>query len=338
MKKTIKTILLSLGLLITPVSLMGCTFFNTNDSVVNIKNIDVKKDQDGNTIITIYYTDVNSEPTTFTIPIGDDGKEGNGIKNIEYTPLEDDSGTTITIHFTDESKEPVSFVVKNGEGKKGDDGAGIFELTSERDEENKRTVITITFTDDRDPVTLYIPDGEKGEQGNSVRTITQTLSSDGTKYIVTFLDDFGDVISSIELPRANSWLSGTTTPSDENGNDGDFYFETTHYYVYQKVGGKWNKVAELGAAKENEKTHQVTFDVNDSVTENALIVSGQKIYTITEGMNFYSSGFELPMAYRQGYTFSGWITSKTYNVTLGLFTNLTEVYKDMTLYAYWTKQ
>ena len=46
MKKTIKTILLSLGLLITPISLMGCTFLNTNDSVVNIKNIDVKKDQD----------------------------------------------------------------------------------------------------------------------------------------------------------------------------------------------------------------------------------------------------------------------------------------------------
>ncbi len=199
-------------------------------------------------------------------------------------------------------------------------------------------MITITFTDDRDPVTLYIPDGEKGEQGNSVRTITQTLSSDGTKYIVTFLDDFGDVISSIELPRANSWLSGTTTPNDENGNDGDFYFETTHYYVYQKVGGKWNKVAELGAAKENEKTHQVTFDVNDSGSGNAHIVRGQKIYNITEGMNFYSSGFDLPWACLDGYTFSGWITSKIYDVTLGLFTNLTEVYKDMTLYAYWTKQ
>lgn len=338
MKKTIKTVLLSLGLLVAPVSLMGCSFFNNNDSVVNIKNIDVKKDQDGNTIITIYYTDANSEPTTFTIPKGDDGKEGNGIKNIEYTPLDDDSGTTVTIYFTDESKDPVSFIVKNGEGKKGDDGAGIFEITSERDEENKRTVLTITFTDDRDPITLYIPDGEKGEQGNSVRTITQTLSSDGTKYIVTFLDDFGDVISTIELPRANTWLSGTTTPADDSGNDGDFYFETTHYYVYQKVGGKWNKVAELGAARENERTHQVTFEVNDSSDERGEIIQGQKIYTITEGMNFYSAGYDLPMAYRAGYTFNGWITSKTYNVTLGLFTNLTEVYKDMTLYAYWTKK
>jgi len=125
---------------------------------------------------------------------------------------------------------------------------------------------------------------------------------------------------------------------DSDGNFTVYCMAARHYYVYQKVGGKWNKVAELGAAKENEKTHEVTFDVNDSVSESAYITRGQKIYTITEGMNFYSSGFDLPLANRVGYTFSGWITSKTYDVTLGLFTNLTEVYKDMTLYAYWTKQ
>ncbi len=337
MKKIVRKALLSLCSVFAVQSIGSCSFFPQSEAVTNIKNIDVKQDESGNTVITIHYTDVNAEPTSFTIPKGNDGKKGNGIKNIEYTPLEDDTGTILTIYFTDESEEPVSFLVKNGEGKKGEDGGGIFEVFSERDAENKRTRITITFTDERAPITLYIPDGEKGEEGRSVASISQTSSEDGTKYIVTFLDESGNVISSIELPRANTWLSGTTTPKDENGNDGDFYFETSHYYVYQKLNGKWSKIAELGAAKESEKTYEVKFAVNDTKEEPGEIISGKTIYSIPEGRNFYAASFELPIATRKGYRFSGWITSKDYNVTLGLFTNLTEVYKDMTLYAYWTK-
>lgn len=336
MKKKTKRILLGTLLALAPVSLASCSFFNTSDAVVNIKNIEVTTNNNGDTVITIYYTDVNSDPTTFTIPKGSDGKEGNGIADITYEELDDASGTKVTIKFTDTSKEDVSFIVKNGEGKKGEDGAGIYEVTTERDEDNKQTKITITFTDDRDPITVMIPDGKKGEQGISVSSIQQVI--DGNEYLITFFDNNGDPIDSIRISRANTWLSGTEEPTSSDGEDGDFYFETTHYYVYQKVSGSWQKIAELGAAKNAVTNHTVTFNVNDSTDEKANIVSGQSLYTIQEGMNFYSSGYDLPIAYRQGYIFSGWITAKVYNVTLGLFTNLTEVYRDMTLYAYWAKE
>ncbi len=336
--KNLKKILLAGLMLITPVTMASCSFFNVDDAAVNIKNVEVTTDSSGNTLITIYYTDEDKNPTSFTIPSGKQGKEGVGIKNIDYKELEDQTGTIVTINFTDENREPVSFLIKNGEGKKGDNGNGIKEITSKHDDENKKTVITITFTDENyDPISFDIIDGKEGEPGRSVDSIRQVSSDDGTESIITFLDQGGEVISSITIPRANTWLSGSTKPSLEQGNPGDFYFETTNYVIYQKISSDWKLIAELGAAKNNQKTYKVTFDVNASDLPAAYIVSGNHIYSdIKEGYNFYGMDYELPIATREGYDFSGWITSKTYNPTKGLFTDLTPVYRDMTLYAYWT--
>ena len=342
MKKNLKTLVMMGLLALSPISLASCSFFNTSDAVVNIQNIDVKTNENGDTVITIYYTDVNKDPTSFTIPKGNDGKEGVGIENISYEDIlsEDGSellGTRITIHFTDPSREDVTFDVLNGEGKKGDPGNGIFEITSEHSDEEGATIITITFTDDNyQPLTLKIPDGKQGEPGLSVGSISSESSADGTETYISFFDQYGDPIGSpISIPRANTWLSGMEEPGRDVGNDGDFYFETTHYYVYQKVGGAWQKVAELGAAKQDKTYYTVNFDVNDANGTSAHLISGQTMYEIEEGKNFYAAGYDLPFAYREGYTFGGWLTSRTYNVTLGLFTNVTPVYRSTTLYAYW---
>lgn len=338
--KNLKKILLAGLMLITPVTMASCSFFNVDDAAVNIKNVEVTTDSNGNTLITIYYTDEDKDPTFFTIPSGKQGKEGVGIKNIEYQELEDQTGTIVKINFTDENREPVSFLIKNGEGKKGDNGNGIKEITSKHDDENKKTVITITFTDENyEPISFDILDGKEGEPGRSVSSIRQTSNEDGTETIISFVDQEGAIISSISIPRANAWLSGPEKPTSDKGNPGDFYFETTNYVIYQKISSDWKLIAELGAAKNNQNTYKVSFDINAS-DGSANFVPGydQSIYEdIKEGYNFYGMGYELPIATRTGYNFSGWITSKVYNPTKGLFTDLTPVYRDTTLYAYWTK-
>jgi hypothetical protein len=35
------------------------------------------------------------------------------------------------------------------------------------------------------------------------------------------------------------WLTGSGTPSDGNGADGDLYLNTDNGDIYQKVGGTW---------------------------------------------------------------------------------------------------
>lgn len=335
-KGNIRKLIASALLMVAPVSMASCSFFNTEEtSIVAISNVEVETAENGDTVVTIYYTDESMEPTTFTIPKGNDGKEGNGIESVTYTPLEDGSGTIVTITFTDESMEPVTFTILNGEGKRGDDGAGMVDVIYEHDDENHRTAITMTFNDGREPVIVYIPDGEQGEKGTSVVSITNEATSDGTSYVISFYDENGNVISSINIDKPNGWYSGTSTPEASLGYNGDFYFETTHYYVYQKLDGNWVKIAELGAAKSNETMYTVTFDVNDTPEAPAQIVNGRSVYTIQEGMNFYNSGYDVPVAFRTGFEFKGWITSKNYDVTKGLFTDLTTVYKDTKLYAYW---
>lgn len=54
--------------------------------------------------------------------------------------------------------------VFNAGGVKGPAGNGIKSVTTEHDDENKKTIITITFNDDT-YTTVDVPDGQQGEQG-----------------------------------------------------------------------------------------------------------------------------------------------------------------------------
>ena len=81
-------------------------------------------------------------------------------------------------------------------------------------------------------------------------TPSTTIGNDGDMYIDTddyilyqklngewaiVMEDFGKGESS----PANKWMTGTATPTDDMGIDGDMYLDTDDYILYQKTAGAW---------------------------------------------------------------------------------------------------
>ena len=338
--------------------LNACSFFRNNDNeAVGIKEVLVDYDDEGNAVITINYTDKHKQPVTFTLPKGTDGEIGNGIKKIDYK--QDEYGaTTVTISFTKESMEPVSFVLQPGKS--------ISDVVFDTDDEGNTLIIFIDSDgNELSPITVF--KGDSGEQGVGIVSIipdyhddgstTLTISlSDQTNYevevpapkegrgidsiisrkegtsvflVINYTDGASDEISFEATPN---WETGYSRPGDSEGYDGDYYFDIAHDIIYIKENGVWNVAVDFST---NAQAYNVTFDLNDTNTEPATIVTGARSYVLSRGETFYSSNYTLPVATRIGYTFSGWSTSKTPNVTNGLFTDLTPVLSDMTLYAIW---
>ena len=340
--------------------LNACSFFRSNDSeALGIKEILVDYDEEGNAIITINYSDKHKQPVTFTIPKGTDGEIGTGIKKVDYE--QDEYGaTTVTISFTGDKLEPVSFVLQPGksisdvkfatddEGNtliifvdsdgnelspitvfKGDSGVGIASIISEIDPNTGETIVSMYMSDDPDkenPVVVRIPQGKTGKGITSI--ISEKRGS--TVYLtINYTEGDPDAISFDATPN---WTTGYSKPGNTEGYDGDYYFDIAHDIIYIKENGQWNIAVDFNT---NAQEYNVTFDLNDTNAEPASMV-GNRSYVINRGETFYSSNYTLPIASRSGYVFGGWSTSKTPNITNGLFTDLTPVLSDMTLYAVWT--
>ena len=356
MKKLMKVLVLSTMCLGMPL-LNACSFFRSADKGDNgIKNIEVVQDEQGNAIITITYTDSSKKPVTFTLPKGADGNDGAGIKKVEYS--QDQYGvTTVTISFTN-SLEPVSFTLQPGKS--------IADVKFEKDESDNTLIIFIDSDgNELSPITVF--KGDTGEQGVGIISIipdyhtdgSTTLSivlsdesayeveipapkegrgiesivsrKEGTKVILTvnYNDGTSDEVSFDATP---SWTTGNTKPGDGFGYDGDYYFDISHDVIYIKENGVWTVAVDFNTTSAE---YTVMFELNDTTAEPASFVVGQRSYVIQKGETFYSSNFDMPIPARNGYTFGGWYTSQTPNVTHGAFTNLTPVLSDMTLYAKW---
>ena len=358
MKKLMKVLALSTMCLGMPM-LNACSFFRSADKGDNgIKNIEVVQDEQGNAIITITYTDSSKKPVTFTLPKGENGQDGAGIKKVEYS--QDQYGvTTVTISFTN-SLEPVSFTLQPGKS--------IADVKFEKDESDNTLIIFIDSDgNELSPITVF--KGDSGEQGVGIvaivpfensdgsTSLTITLSDEtayevqipapkegrgikaivsrkeGTKVIlvVTYTDDTTEEVS---FDAAPSWTTGNAKPGDSFGYNGDYYFDISHDIIYIKENGVWTVAVDFNT---NAAEYTVIFDLNDTTAEPANFAIGQRSYVLNRGETFYSSNLDMPVPTRNGYTFNGWFTSATPNVTHGAFNNLTPVLSDMTLYASWSK-
>ena len=341
--------------------LNACSFFRSEDKdAVGIKEVLVDYDEDGNAIITINYTDKHKESVTFVLPKGTDGEVGTGIKKIDYE--QDEYGaTTVTISFTKESMEPVSFVLAPGksisdvkfdtddEGNtliifmdsdgnelspitvfKGDSGVGIASILWEIDENTGETIINMYMSDDPDkenPITVKIPEGKKGKGIESI--VSEKMGS--TVYLtINYTEGDPDVITFEATPN---WTTGYSKPGNGEGYDGDYYFDIAHDVIYIKESGQWNVAVDFTT---NAQEYNVTFELNDTSAEPASLI-GNRSYVLNRGETFYSSNYTMPIATRIGYSFGGWSTSKTPNITNGIFTDLTPVLSNMTLYAIWNQ-
>ena len=357
MKKLFKVMAISTMCLGMPL-LNACSFFRSgNNEETGIKEILVDYDEEGNALITINYTDKHKQPVTFTIPKGTDGEVGTGIKKVDYD--QDEYGaTTVTISFTGDKLEPVSFVLAPGKS--------ISDVKFDTDEEGNTLIIFIDSDgNELSPITVF--KGDTGEQGNGIVSIIPNYNPDGSATLTITLDDESEYFVEIPAPKEGrgiasivsrkegttfyltinytdntsdeisfdvppSWTTGYSKPGNSEGYNGDYYFDIAHDIIYIKENGVWNVAVDFAT---NAQEYNVTFDLNDTNAEPASLV-GQRSYIINRGETFYSSNYTLPIALRSGYTFGGWSTSKTPNVTNGLFTDLTPVLSDMTLYAIWT--
>ena len=357
--------LLSLGSL----ALAGCSSFIEQEAAVGIAGISTRTLDDGNTEITITYTDEDKDPSVFIVNKGNDGSSGNGIQSITYKE-NDDGSIDVTIAFTNKGYENQTFVIPAA--------TSISEITTTTDEETGDVTMTVYFSDGSEPKSFLLPRGKDGKDGVGIKNITSREESNGDMTLVISLtddsdpleitlkaargvksisgttDENGNYIITVEYSDGSSepftlsgptkWLSGVGAPSDEDGKLGDFYLDTEHGTVYQKTGDEnsssWVRVIDL---KEEEKDVTVTLKLNDSTDDPAYLPKGAaSSYVLKKGSNFYSSNLNLPVPVRinnatnEQYSFAGWWAGTNFSdVNIGQFTNLTTVYSDITIFAKW---
>ena len=340
--------------------LNACSFLRSeNKDVASIADITYEVDSDGNTIITITYTD-DREPDVFAIPKGVDGKEGNGIKSIDYD--QDEAGyTTVNIVLEDGKEKSFTlapgrsitgvypvvdgdgntilyFIDSNGniiepdppiviyKGDTGDPGIGIESIETVTNN-NGSTTVTITLEDGSTKV-FDIPPA-KGFTGVSIDR------NDDGDYVLTFNYSDGET-STVTFAAPPTWTVGSAKPSDSFGKNGDYFFDTEHDVIYVKQNGGWVEAVNFNT---DDVTYSISFKLNDSISEPAEFVLGESFYSgIKRGETFYASDRDVPYPHRSNYTFVGWSTvSSNPKPTNGYFTDLTPVFSDMTLYAIWSQ-
>lgn len=370
--KLLKGLFLASSCLIAMPLLSSCNSFFGGDEGTLIKEIATDVKENGDTEVTITFMDEEREPVVFIIPKGQDGEtgeNGNGIASVSQKMSEDGNSLIITFTFTDGSEPKIIEVPV----VKGQDGTSIKNITTSLDEEGN-TVVTVSFEGGMEDVSFTIPKAEKGEPGNGIANIEVTLNEDGsqtitisytdpnfentivtvpapekgedgkgidfiltsesdTEYILTFYftDGSSQDVSFAKPTQPATWLSGFSKPETSIGNNGDFYLDKSTLTIYQKVNGEWMLIAELS---QDSLTHTVKFDANGGEFSSDTFST---IFEVNHGETFYgNANYIFPKVTREGYTFIGWHTSiNQSDPTAGIFTDLTPVLDDMTLYAWW---
>lgn len=366
MKKRLKKIIVGMMMLMMPIAFTSCASFTPSktDDLLAISGIETKTDENGNIIVTIKYNDENKTPLVFTVPKGKDGTNGVSIENITYQQSEDGKFTIVTIYYTDPSIEPTTIKINNGLGvksietkenddgsvtliftysdgsksdplivPKGDPGIGITSIDSTLQEDGS-TKLTINFSDGS-YTEVTIPAGKKGDDGRGIKSIAATTNDDYYILTITYTDGSPNDTLTFDKPKDGvdgaTWLSGDGAPSDSLGRVGDYYFDNKNTAIYLKKENGWVKVVSFFA---DQTQYTVTFIPGDDAYMPAGWEAPYIVKGITRG-SYITSVRPLPIPTKKDYTFKGWCTSEYYNPTTGLFTDLTPVMGNLTLYALW---
>ena len=197
-----------------------------------IKEVEVKKDEAGNTTIQFIYSD-ETKSELITLPKGEDGKDGVGIANISF--VKDELGNTVvTVTYTGD-KASDTFTIENPKG--------IYRIEYDPISSTDTTYsLVITYTDgSTETISLPRPQSTKWLYGNE--TPSPSLGSDGDYYMN---EKNGDIY------RKNSglwiYLFSLTGGSQE---------EVSHIVSFETNGGKWKFVEEGVSA---DATRKVTVD------------------------------------------------------------------------------
>lgn len=226
-----KKIFMGLSLLASVLFSSACSIFGGSDTGVMIDRVESSTNEEGTTIVTMYFTDEDLEPLTFEIPrgevgeVGPIGAAGVGIENITSRPSDDGKSTILTISFTSEEMPDKEFTVPNG--------VSIVSTNSSYDPEDNTTIITFTLSDG----TVIPRDGEdeikivNGKDGVGIESVTQTEDENKNIIItITYTDetmgDNGQTVVTIPYKNGEdgngiSYITGTQV--------GLQYYITVHY-------------------------------------------------------------------------------------------------------------
>ena len=300
----------------------------TGNGIQEIKPIEKIEDEIVKRYMLIVYTD----GTQLELPIydGTNGIDGKSIDRIEQQRNLDGS-VSIIVYYSDGTQSD-SIPVPGG--KNGDTIGMAHEV-----QEDGSTKITFTVTDhwgEQTPYEFFIP---KGEQGNSIEYISSSFSADGKEYILSVKIEGKETLDVVTFPRPTALLTGSKKPSEDDGIDGDMYYNTSANIFYRKITGVWIEVLSF---ENSAVTYSVQFSC-EAFIGNANIkvdVNGIDYLTQVKSGTFYSNGYTIPTATlptsfssEKTYEFKGWYTSKTPNFTTqSPFTDLTMIASDMVLY------
>lgn len=357
----LKSLFLGLGLALTGALGSSCGIMGSEESLF-IDSILASPQADGSTIITITFTDDDIKPVTFTIPAGQDGEQGprgTGIASVSSKVSEDGKDLVITMTYSDTSLAPSSWTIPNAtsitdiesaydeesgmttvtittndgeahefELPKGRDGNGVASVTQTTDE-NKNIIITINYTDPSfEPTVITLP-YRNGEDGNGIQSIVGGVSTDGESYylLITYTNEETQEIELPMPPAGTQWFRGDEAPGFVSGaRDGDYYFCTGNNTIYVYRYLSWEIVVQL--KKDN---CSVTFDAST----NGGRITGTNDASVIRSVPYGENIVNIPQAYRtDGALFLGWFTASSgAGATIGQFTDLTAVTRDLHLYA-----
>ena len=350
----VKKILAFMISILSIFSLSACSVFMASDGTLIDTITSEYNEEDGTTTVTITFIDTNTPEVTFTIPRGEQGE--NGLAGVGISSIEETENNTLLITFTNDTTEeiPLDLVditdisstydpnlkqtIVTITTTKGDytfninDALGIVDITNSQDAETGDILIEISLTDGTTKEIL-IPKGEKGDEGRGIESIVSTENN--IEYIlnINYTDGSTDTIV-LSKPKSTIWYSGSGAPNNIAlgilPNDGDFYFDRANFRFYQYDGQftlSWQLVADLGLSGED---CTVTFN---AVANGGAIISGESVIECQKGD--YISLADIPVAFKEGYTFVGWYTSQNAynNPNAQKFSDLTPVLSDLTLYA-----
>ena len=226
-----KKIFMGLSLLASVLFSSSCSIFGGSESGVMIDRVESSTNEEGTTIVTMYFTDKDLEPLTFEIPrgevgeVGPIGAAGVGIENITSRPSDDGKSTILTVSFTSEEMPDKEFTVPNG--------VSIVSTNSSYDPDTNITSISFTLSDgtiiprEDEPAIEIV----NGKDGVGIESVTQTEDENKNIIItITYTDetmgDNGQTV--VTIPYKNGEDGRGITSIIGNQNE-DQYVITINY-------------------------------------------------------------------------------------------------------------
>ena len=151
----------------------------------------------------------------------------------------------------------------------------------------------------------------------------------------THADKDGKQVQELEFDKPadpNSWSLVDRSPTNAEGRDGDFWFDSFSKTIFSKSNGVWSPVINFN---DQSTSYKVTFYINYGDNTAPYTQS-----YINHGCYYSSTGKSIPIPTREGYVFAGWYTkAEDVNPVVNApFTDLTPVNGTLDLYAKWDEE